>query len=93
MIKNITIEEIRNDIRKFVLDNYLFGYEDKELGDDLSFLNMGVLDSTGIIELVVFLEEKYAFEVLDEEIIPENLDSINCISKYVNTKLNVGVKE
>lgn len=85
---NKTIEEIRNGIRKFVLENYLFGYDENELDNNSSFLELGVLDSTGIMELVALIEREYNIEVLDSEIIPENLDSIDCISRYVCRKIN-----
>lgn len=82
-----TIEEIRSSIRKFLLENYLYGYEENELEEDMSILEMGVLDSTGIIELVVFIEENFGFEVPDRDIMPENMDSINFISNYIYKKL------
>ena len=68
------------------MENYLYGYEESELGNDMSILEMGALDSTGIIELVVFIEEEYGFEVPDIEIVPENMDSINFISNYIYNK-------
>ncbi len=68
-------------------ENFLFGYKDDELLDDTSFLEIGVLDSTGIMELVAFLEREFKISVLDEEIIQENLDSIDLISDYLLKKL------
>ncbi|MNW50076.1 hypothetical protein D3C74_275160 [compost metagenome] len=68
-------------------ENFLFGYKDDELFDDTSFLEIGVLDSTGIMELVAFLEREFKISVLDEEIIQENLDSIDLISDYLLKKL------
>jgi acyl carrier protein len=67
-------------------ENFLFGYKDDELLDDTSFLEIGVLDSTGIMELVAFLEREFKISVLDEEIIQENLDSIDLISDYLLKK-------
>jgi acyl carrier protein len=87
MNTNKTIDEICSEVKGFILDNYLYGYEEEELDNDVSILDMGVIDSTGIIELVLFIEEGYHFEVSDHEIIPENLDSINRISKYIFSKL------
>lgn len=72
-------------IRKFVIDNYLFGEEGK-LGNDDSFMETGIIDSTGILELVRFLESTYAVKVTDEELIPDNLDSVNKIVSYIQTK-------
>ena len=86
-----TLQETENLIREFILENYLFGYEEKELWDELSLLEMGAIDSTGIIELVMFIEETFNIEVPDMEILPENMDSINCISHYVYNKLKAAV--
>jgi acyl carrier protein len=88
-----TMEEVNTSIREFVLENYLFGYDEDDLDNDSSFLELGVLDSTGIMELVAFLEKEFDIEVSDSEIIPENLDSINCISNYVCSKLDSAAKE
>lgn len=89
-----TAGEIREIIRKHMLENFLYGYEECELSDDSSFLEMGVLDSTGIMELVALIEKEFCIEVKDDEIIPENLDSVNSISRYVYRKLNdsIGVQ-
>jgi len=81
------IKEIKNEIRSYMKENFLFGYKDDELLDDTSFLEIGVLDSTGIMELVAFLEREFKISVLDEEIIQENLDSIDLISDYLLKKL------
>lgn len=72
-------------IRKFVIDNYLFGEEGK-LGNDDSFMETGIIDSTGILELVRFLESTYGIKVADEDLIPDNLDSINKILSFVRAK-------
>lgn len=89
---NKSEEEIRLCIRKFLFENYLFGYEENELEDDSSFLRLGVIDSTGILELVTLIEQEFHVEVLDHEIIPGNFDSIRCISRYVAFKLNMSVR-
>lgn len=62
---------------------------ENEFADDDSFLENGIIDSTGVLELVLFLEENYGFKVADEEITPENLDSFNNLLKYVNNKTNI----
>lgn len=84
----ITIEQISEDIRNFLFENYLFGYDEKNFCNDSSFLDLGVLDSTGILELILFIEGKFQIQILDEEILPENLDSINCVSSLVYKKIN-----
>jgi acyl carrier protein len=62
------------------------GQDSDDLKDDSSFLEEGVIDSTGVLELVGFLEENYNIKVEDEELIPENLDSIKNIRAYIETK-------
>ncbi len=73
-------------IRTFVVDNYLFG-EEGTLGNDDSFMETGIIDSTGILELVRFLEASFGIKVADEELVPDNLDSINKIVTFLQTKL------
>ena len=68
---------MRDNIRRFIFENFLFGEPDDSLGDKDSFLEKGVIDSTGILELVAFLEERFGVKIEDEELIPENLDSVN----------------
>lgn len=72
-------------VRRFIIDNFLFG-RGEGLSDEQSFLDSGIIDSTGILELVMFLEETYGLQVNDEELIPDNLDSINKISAFLQAK-------
>jgi acyl carrier protein len=74
-------------IKEFIIENFLFGNSDG-LNDDTSFLEEGIIDSTGILELITFLEEEFATKVDDEELIPENLDSINNVLSFLATKTN-----
>ena len=74
-----------SDIRKFVVENFLFGDADS-LQDDTSFMGGGIIDSTGILELIAFLEKTYGVRVLPEEMIPANLDSVNKVAGYLNGK-------
>jgi acyl carrier protein len=74
-------------VRRFVIENFLFG-RDTELGDQDSFLESGIVDSTGVLQLVSFLESTYGIQVRDEELLPENLDSIDRISEYLTRKLS-----
>ena len=69
-----------------IIENFIFE-EDKNLKEDTSFLENGIIDSTGILELVTFLEETFEIEVEDEELVPENLDSIANVVQYIQTKL------
>jgi len=72
-------------IRQFLLESYLIS-EDENVGDADSFIENGVLDSTGVLELVAFLEEQFGVQVLDEELTPENLDSISLVAEFVRKK-------
>ena len=80
------MSETRDKIRAFILENFLFG-NDQGLNDDISFLDEGIIDSTGILELVSFLEEEFSISVEDEEILPENLDSIKNAVAYIGRKI------
>jgi acyl carrier protein len=73
------------EIRDFIADRFLFG-DDKKLGDDDSLLEAGIIDSTGILELINHLEERYGIKVNDDELMPENLDSITSICAYLGRK-------
>ena len=70
------MNELKTKIRAFVVENFLFG-EDGDLKDDTSFLDDGIIDSTGILELVSYLEEEFGITVEDEDLVPENLDSVD----------------
>jgi acyl carrier protein len=73
-------------IRQYIVDNFLFG-EAAGLGDETSFLEEGIVDSTGMLELIMFLEESFHISVEDDELIPENLDSIQNVARYLDEKL------
>ena len=73
-------------LRKYILETYLFTTDDSALANDDSFLDKGIIDSTGILELVMFLEEEFGLSVADEELLPENLDSINNLVRFVTQK-------
>lgn len=77
---------IRESLRRFVLENYLFTDDPSRLKDSDSFLEAGILDSTGILELVLFVEESQRIKVKDEEMVPENLDSIDNLVGYIERK-------
>lgn len=72
-------------IREFVIENFLFG-DGASLKDDDSFLETGIIDSTGMLELIVFLEQTFGTKVEPEEMLPENLDSVNRASAFVARK-------
>ena len=73
-------------IRSFILENILIGSDDSAFDDDDSFLEKGLIDSTGILELVSFLEDEFEIEVKDVELVPNNFDSLSKLSNYVESK-------
>jgi acyl carrier protein len=78
--------ENEKKLREYILDNFLFTDDQSMLKNDDSFLEKGIIDSTGIMELIFFMEEELGVKVEDEEMIPENLDSINSIMSFINKK-------
>ena len=77
---------LEQEIRTFIIDNFLFGQEDGNLSNDDSFLEQGIINSTGVLELVAFLEGEYRIKIQDDELEPENLDSINKLVRFINRK-------
>ena len=73
-------------VRDFVVSNFLFG-EAGSLQDDTSFLDSGIIDSTGMLEMIMFLENGCGVKVEPEEMVPENLDSINRVVQFLKRKL------
>ena len=84
---------VEAEIRNFILENFLFDQNEDELENDASFLDEGIIDSTGILELVAFIEETYSIHVEDEELIPENLDSVNKVVSFIEKKLGSSTQE
>ncbi len=82
-------EMIINSVQSFIIDNFLFGNKLGMVGLEDSFMENRILDSTGILELVEFIEDKYEIIIEDFELLPENLDSLNNISKYILLKKNI----
>ena len=76
------------EIREFIINNFLFGEGGDTLKDDESFLDSGIVDSTGVLELVGFLEERFKIAVDSNELLPENLDSVERVSAFVQRKLH-----
>lgn len=73
-------------IRDYILENYLFTDDQSALTNEDSFLDKGIIDSTGIMEVIFFLEEEFGIQVDDEEMVPENLDSVKNIVAYIGRK-------
>jgi len=77
---------LHDQIRSFILENYLFTNDPSALALDDSLLGRGIVDSTGMLEIIYFIEEQLGVKVADQDMIPDNLDSVNRIAKYVQSK-------
>lgn len=80
-------QDISLAVRRFISENFVFRDDGDAIRDDCSLLDAGIIDSTGVLELVCFLETTFGVEVHDDEMLPENLDSILAIASYVGRKL------
>jgi acyl carrier protein len=78
---------ITEELRTFVIDNFLFGQADASLSDETSFLETGIIDSTGLLELIAFVERTYEIRLDDAELIPDNLDSLARLTAFIGRKL------
>lgn len=85
-----TLDEalIRAQVREFLQQNFLFDGDVSEIGDDDSLLERGIVDSTGVLELVLFAEETYGITVDHADLLPENFDSISSLAAYVALRLS-----
>ena len=83
--------DIESKVREFITDNFLFREDRASIGDADSLLEAGLIDSTGILELVSFIEGEFGIQVADADIVPDNLDSIRTIVAYVTAKAPTAV--
>jgi len=77
----------RTQIKDFIIKNFLLGDRNR-IQDDTSFLENGIIDSTGILEVINFIEQTYGIKINDDELLPENLDSITNIINFIARKKN-----
>jgi acyl carrier protein len=77
---------LKLEIRSFIAENFLYGVEDAGLKDSASFLANGLIDSTGVLELVSFVEDKYGVVVKDDELVPANFDSVDNLANFILKK-------
>jgi acyl carrier protein len=75
-----------NKIRSYILENFLFTDAADSFADNDSFLERGIIDSTGVLELIFFVEEQFGIKVADKEMVPENFDSVDNIARFVQHK-------
>ncbi len=80
------MSEIENKIRRFLIENFILSEQLDQLGNNDSFLDNGIIDSTGILELIFFVEEQFGIQVDTSEVLPENFDSINRLVAYIQRK-------
>lgn len=80
------MQDIKQQVRAYLLDNFLMGGTALDIQDDTSFMNSHILDSTGFIELIGYLEEHFGLQVEDDEMVPENLDSLKNIEHFILSK-------
>lgn len=80
------MSEIEEKIRKFLIENFVLSEQLDELGVEESFLENGVVDSTGILELVFFVEDQFGIQIDTSEVLPENFDSVNCLASFIRRK-------
>jgi len=80
------VSSVQREVTAFIVDNFLFGNSAEAPAPTTSFMETGLIDSTGVLELVAFIEEKYGFKVGDDELVPENLDSVANLAGFVVKK-------
>jgi len=81
--------DVKAQIKNYIIENFLFGDDEVLRDDDMSLLDEGVIDSVGVMELVAFLEGDLGINVADDELVPENLDSLNNLAAFVGRKKQV----
>jgi acyl carrier protein len=81
----MSADTVRQELRQFIIDSFLFG-RDQPFSDEDSLIENGLIDSTGVLELIGFLEEKYDLRIEQVEMVPDNLDSIRRLSDFIHKK-------
>lgn len=82
-------DSLHDTIRRFILENFLFTDDVSQLALEDSLLGRGIVDSTGMLEIILFIEEQLGVKVADEDMVPENLDSVSRIAAYVTARRKV----
>jgi len=80
------MSDAETQVRNYILDNFLFTEDQSQLANDDSFLEKGIVDSTGMLEVILFLEDDFEITVKDDEMVPANLDSVSNILKFIQSK-------
>lgn len=76
----------RDKVREYIIENFLFGDGEPLADDTMSLLDGGIIDSVGVMELVAFLEQEFGLKVADEDLVPENLDSVANLVRFIDRK-------
>lgn len=84
--------DTKKQLRDYIVENFLFGDTETEFSDTDSFMEKGIIDSTGILEVITYIEENFDIKIEDDELIPENLDSITNIVNFIDRKIKEGSK-
>jgi len=87
MTEPVDANKIKEQVKAFITENFLMGGGFEAIADDESLLENGIVDSTGVLELVTFTEETFDIEVDDEEMVPDNLDSLNKLAAFIHKKM------
>lgn len=83
------METVKAKLKAFILQNFLYTSDTGVVDDDASFMESGIVDSTGVLEIVNFLEEEFGIKIEDDELVPTNFDTVNSLDKYVSSKLQL----
>lgn len=86
-------QTVRESVREFIVENFLFGDTSHELADEASLIENDIVDSTGVLELVAFIEERFGIAVADADIVPANLDSVERISAFVASRASAAAAQ
>ena len=78
--------DVEREVREFVVKNFLYGDDNTGLKETDSFIDRGIIDSTGVLEIVNFLESRFEIALRDDELVPDNLDSIEKVARFVLSK-------
>lgn len=87
--ETVTQSRVAARVRDFITDTFLFGEDDDRFTEGASFLETGIIDSTGLLELIAFVEDEFSFRIAEHELTPSNLDSVANISSFVIRKTGV----
>ena len=82
-------DRIKEHIKEYIVENFLYGEPEDLLSDDLSFVDSGIMDSSRVLSLILYIEEAYCVYFEDDDVVPENLGSVNAIASFVRQKMRL----